>query len=1412
MPQGGANDTAQGDGASSSDGNQGDFQGNSNRVGGQRVVTSSFQMPTNIKEFPALRGKWRRWLGRMETIFNLYKISEDTMKKEWIIFYLNLESYDQLCNIITPREPKDLSYNELIQILEDYYDPKPLEIVENVNFRKRIQKEGESMDDFMAALRGLTKYCNLGCNSCDNLNKSLRNQFVFGLWDKDVQKRLLEKKDLSLERALEIAKSMESSEKGKEDMTAKATKQDTLQLEATDVHKIQPNEQKENKKEVRCYRCGMKNHLANNCFHENSTCNQCGQTGHLQRVCKQKNTKKSETKAAEKKIQRVNEVDDILHVEEIVEPKVYLKFKFINNKSVSDFVKFEVDSGSGISIAGLKYKDDFFPDETIIPTKKEFLHYGGGKIAVVGFIRVSALIGKRVLRNVNLYFTEDRLRPPLLGREWIKRAKWVNWNKVLLDIRQIEAQESQVDKTKLVSELKKDFKRVFEKTTGKIEGMQAELKLQENASPVFLKHRNVPIPKKEAVENEIDRLVREGILVKVNQSRYASPAVPVFKANGNVRLCGSYDMTINPQLIIDKHPLPSVEELFANMAGGQKFSKLDLTQAYLQLEVREEDRELLTLNTHKGLYQPTRLMYGVASAVGIWQRLMDSELRDIPGVSVFLDDIKITGPDDKTHMERLREVLGRLDRRNMRVNLEKCSFFEDKIEYCGYTIDKDGIHKSPKKVLALENMPRPQTKDEAKSYLGFINYYARFFKNLSTILHPITELTKENEPFRWTEDCERAFLTVKKEMSSESFLVHYDPKKELILAVDASPVGVGAVLSHKYPDGSERPIQYVSQTLSNTQKRYSQIDREAYAIVFGIKKFYQYIYGRRFTLISDNQALTKIFNPQKGIPAYAAMRMQHYAIFLQAFDFDIRFKKSADNANADVFSRLPAGNENNFEMDEPEVLQINLLNTLPVTAEQIRVETEKSREIERLIKGLQDGKIVPRKDRFEIEQTEFSLCRGCLIRGTRVYIPPVLRDKILLEIHDGHFGMTRMKAIARGYCWWPGMDKDIEEKVLNCTVCQENRSYPPKDSTHVWEDSSKPFQRVHADYAGPVQGKYLFILVDSFSKWPEVKVCNDMTTSTTIKMLREIFAVHGLCDILVTDQGRQFMSLEFREFCEKNGIRHKTGGPFHPATNGQAERYVRTIKEKLEVLKEVDKSELDQKLCSILLNYRRTPHATTGVSPSVKLLNRQIKSRLDLIIPREDIVKSSSEVTTRRNFQEGERVAARNYGSWGSKWKFGRISQRLGKVHYFIKLDDGREWKRHVNQLRKVGNDVSRTENVSSSRSGGVEEDESIIGEGEGVPETPQIENASNSQEEKEQDSIRLEQDEQELNEHNPVGKARSVSTDSDGDSSEFEDAEDQLGSTDEEPSKAMSPPQSVEVFEPRRSQRIIKAPNRLNL
>lgn len=200
-----------------------------------------------------------------------------------------------------------------------------------------------------------------------------------------------------------------------------------------------------------------------------------------------------------------------------------------------------------------------------------------------------------------------------------------------------------------------------------------------------------------------------------------------------IRLCGDYKTTVNPNLIIDDHPLPTIDELFVPMSGGKLFTKLDLNRAYLQLEIDPLCREALTLNTHKGLYQPTRLMFGVASAPAIWQRFIEMVLKDIPGVSVYLDDILITGENDKIHLERIHLVLDRLNSCNMRLNFDKCHLFQKQIDYCGYRIDEHGIHKIKDKVDAIVNMPRPRNRDEVRSFVGAVNYYGRFLKRLSTI-------------------------------------------------------------------------------------------------------------------------------------------------------------------------------------------------------------------------------------------------------------------------------------------------------------------------------------------------------------------------------------------------------------------------------------------------------------------------------------------------------------------------------------------------------------------------------------------------------------------------------------------------------------------------------------------------------
>ena len=263
-----------------------------------------------------------------------------------------------------------------------------------------------------------------------------------------------------------------------------------------------------------------------------------------------------------------------------------------------------------------------------------------------------------------------------------------------------------------------------------------------------------------------------------------------------------------------------------------------------------------------------RLVYGVSSAPAIWQRTIEQILQGIDGVQCILDDMVITGENDDKHLENLEMVLSRLDQYNLRLNRDKCSFFQDRITYCGHEIDKHGLWKSKEKVDAVLNSPRPHNVKSLRAYLGLLNYYHRFLNNLSTIVKPLNELLEKNKKFEWSKICETAFQRSKVLISSEPVLTHYNPRLPAKLATDASLYGVSAILSHVMKNGVEKPIAYASRSLTQTEQRYAQIDRESLAIYWGIKKFYPYLYGRKFTLVTDCQPLLSIFNPKKKHSSY----------------------------------------------------------------------------------------------------------------------------------------------------------------------------------------------------------------------------------------------------------------------------------------------------------------------------------------------------------------------------------------------------------------------------------------------------------------------------------------------------------------------------------------------------------------
>ena len=311
------------------------------------------------------------------------------------------------------------------------------------------------------------------------------------------------------------------------------------------------------------------------------------------------------------------------------------------------------------------------------------------------------------------------------------------------------------------------------------------LRRKPQSVPKFVKARPIPFTMRPKVEAELDKLEKDGIISRIESSDWASPIVPILKSDSSVRICGDFKVTVNPVLQVDQYPLPRIDDIFATLAGGEKFTKLDLRQAYLQMPMDENSKKLLTINTHKGLYQYNRLPFGIASAPSIWQRAMDQILQGVRGVQCVLDDMIITGRDSKEHLENLETVLRKLRENGLRANIEKCCFFRDSVVYCGHEISKEGLKKTKDKVEAIVKSPVPSDQTQLRAFLGLLNYYGKFLPNLSTEIKPLNELLEKNPKWVWTERCARAFEKAKELVTSDVVLTHYDPKLPVRLACDA---------------------------------------------------------------------------------------------------------------------------------------------------------------------------------------------------------------------------------------------------------------------------------------------------------------------------------------------------------------------------------------------------------------------------------------------------------------------------------------------------------------------------------------------------------------------------------------------------------------------------------------------------
>ena len=398
---------------------------------------------------------------------------------------------------------------------------------------------------------------------------------------------------------------------------------------------------------------------------------------------------------------------------------------------------------------------------------------------------------------------------------------------------------------------------------------------------------------REMVEKELQRLETLRIIKPVKSSKQAAPIVLVSKPDRkSIRICGDYKLTANKAPKLEQYPLPKVEDLFSMLAGGISFTKLHMSQAYQQLVLDDDSKKIITINTHKSFFSYQRLSFGVSSAPGIFQRTMETILAGIPRVLAYLDDILITGASqEEDHVSNLKEVLSQLQQAGLRLHKDKCEFMVSSVKYLGHIIDANGLHPAPDKLKAVKNAPTPQNVTELKAYLGLLTYYSKFLPNMATTLSPLYMLLHNNVKWQWTSSEAKAFEKSKDLLTSNSLLAHFNPSQKLTLMCDASPYGVGAVLSQIDEQGVERPVAYASRTLSQAERNYSQLEKEALALIFGTKRFHNYIYGRSFILYTDHKPLQGLLNESKAIPTLASARIQRWALTLATYQYKIVYKK-----------------------------------------------------------------------------------------------------------------------------------------------------------------------------------------------------------------------------------------------------------------------------------------------------------------------------------------------------------------------------------------------------------------------------------------------------------------------------------------------------------------------------------------
>lgn len=715
-----------------------------------------------------------------------------------------------------------------------------------------------------------------------------------------------------------------------------------------------------------------------------------------------------------------------------------------------------------------------------------------------------------------------------------------------------------------------------------------------DAKPV--KQRQYPLSP--AMQVHLNKEIDEMLELKVIQpsnSPWSSPLWLVPKSSGEYRLC--FDgRKLNSLTVKDSYPLPLIDGILNKLRDANYLSSIDLRKAFWQIPLTEPSRAKTAFAVHgRGLFEFRVMPFGLSNSPQTMQRLMDQVIGPSlePFVFVYLDDIIIATPDFDIHLRILREVFDRLKAASLSINLQKCEFCRSSLAYLGFIVDHGGLRTNPDKVSAIVDFPVPQNTTQIKRLIGLVSWYRRFIKDFSSVCSPITDLLhgrKKGQPIKWTSAADEALKEIKQRLISAPVLASPDFAKPFIIQTDASDTGLGAVL-YQESDGLDHPVAFASKTLNKCQRKYTVTEKECLAVIFGIEHFRSYIEGTHFQVQTDHYSLLWLHNMKEPVG-----RLARWAVKLQQYDFDIVHRKGSQNVVADFLSRSVG------------VLDVSTLKPDVWYGELIRKVTESP-------------------DKFP----SFRVDNGCLYKHVankhgivgnlsewKLIVPKGNRAEVFRECHDdttaGHFGISKTFARISELYYWPRLRQEVYRYVRKCEICQAQKS--PNQARPGLMGSYKninfPFQLISMDLLGPLPrsrngNQFLLVVVDWFTKFVLVQPLARATSKPIIRFVENhVFLVHGVPQIIVVDNGSQFISRDFQSLATTYKVQKIWyNARYHPQIN-HTERINRIIVTALSSYIHDNHRTWDENVFRVAQAIRLSKHEVTGFSPAFLAFGRNV--------------------------------------------------------------------------------------------------------------------------------------------------------------------------------------------------------------